>query len=134
MNGKAFLALILAQAAHSIEEYVFRLYEIFPPARFVSRVFDLSGGDLAAGFVVANAALVLFGLWCYLARVRRAHRSARAWGWFWTILEAGNGAGHLLLALAYGGYFPGAYTAPLLLALAGWLGSSLLGTRTNGPD
>ena len=31
-----FLLLILAQAAHSIEEYVSKLYEVFAPARFVS--------------------------------------------------------------------------------------------------
>ena len=31
-----FLFLILAQAAHSIEEYVSKLYEVFAPARFVS--------------------------------------------------------------------------------------------------
>jgi len=31
-----FLCLILAQGAHSIEEYVTRLYVVFPPARFVS--------------------------------------------------------------------------------------------------
>lgn len=28
-----FLLLILAQAAHSVEEYATRLYEVFPPAR-----------------------------------------------------------------------------------------------------
>jgi len=32
----AFLALIVAQAAHSIEEYVFRLFEVLAPARFIS--------------------------------------------------------------------------------------------------
>src|SRR6201987_5600794 len=31
-----FLLLILAQAAHSVEEYATRLYEVFPPAHFVS--------------------------------------------------------------------------------------------------
>ena len=31
-----FWLLILAQAAHSIEEYVGRLYDVFPPARVVS--------------------------------------------------------------------------------------------------
>lgn len=125
MSRKAFLALVLAQAAHSVEEYLFRLFDVFPPARFVSRLFDLSGRDLAAGFVVANATLVLFGLWCYLARVRAGHPAGRGWAWSWTILEAANGTVHLLLALGTGGYFPGAYTAPVLLAVAAWLGWSL---------
>jgi hypothetical protein len=47
----AFLALILAQAAHSIEEYLFRLFDVFAPARFVSR---LVSNDLAVGFALVN--------------------------------------------------------------------------------
>lgn len=120
---RAFLALIVAQAAHSVEEYVFRLYDVFPPARFVSGLID---SDLARGFVVANAALVLFGLWCYLARVRKGGESGRGLASFWTALEAINGTGHLVLAVARGGYFPGAGTAPILLGCSAWLGSTLL--------
>jgi len=60
-SRRAFLMLILAPAAHSTEEYVFRLFDVFTPARFVSsRVTD----DLAVGFALVNAGLVLFGLWC----------------------------------------------------------------------
>src|SRR5216683_1879357 len=50
---------ILAQGAHSIEEYVTKLYEVFAPGRFVS---SLVSNDLALGFLVVNAALVTFGL------------------------------------------------------------------------
>jgi hypothetical protein len=39
-----FLFLILTQGAHSIEEYVTKLYEVFTPARFVS---SLVSNDLA---------------------------------------------------------------------------------------
>jgi hypothetical protein len=39
------------QAAHSCEEYVWRLYESFPPARFVS---SLISSDLQRGFLIAN--------------------------------------------------------------------------------
>jgi Protein of unknown function with HXXEE motif len=114
----AFLALILAQAAHSVEEYAFRLFDVLAPARFVSGLFS---DDLARGFVIANAGLVLFGLWCYAARVRRGRPSARALAWFWAVLELFNGTGHCLLALARGGYFPGLATAPLLLILSVYL-------------
>jgi hypothetical protein len=51
-----FGLLILAQAAHSIEEYAGRLWESFPPARFVS---GLVSDDLRLGFLVLNVALVL---------------------------------------------------------------------------
>ena len=119
----AFLALILAQAAHSIEEYVFRLYDVFAPARFVS---SLVSNDLATGFVIANAALVLFGLWCYLARVRVGHRSAVGWVWLWLLVELGNGVGHTAIALARPAYFPGVLTALLLFALSSYLAVQML--------
>jgi hypothetical protein len=126
-----FLGLIVLQAAHSIEEYVFRLWEVLPPARFVSA---LVSRDLPLGFALANAALVLFGVWCYLARVRPGRRAGRTWAWFWMMLEAANGSGHLLFAALRGGYFPGAVTAPLLLACAVALGLHLRrGTRGPAP-
>ena len=119
MSGrKLFLALILAQAAHSVEEYVFRLYDVLAPARYASSLFGI---DRQIGFVVVNSALVLFGLWCWYARVRPGHRSARALAWFWALLEIANGCAHVALAAMAGGYFPGLATAPLPLLLAGGL-------------
>jgi hypothetical protein len=123
-----FLALVLAQAAHSVEEYLFRLYDVFAPARLVSALFSR---NLAAGFAAANIALVSFGVWCYVARVRRGH-PGRGWAWFWTVLEGANGTGHLILAASQGGYFPGAATAPFLLGLALALGATL--SRPAGGD
>ena len=113
-----FLLLILAQAAHSIEEYLAGLYEVFAPARFVS---SLVGSDLALGFLIANAAIVTFGLWCWAVPVRSGWHAAPRVVWFWTILEFGNGIGHLVLAVSRRTYFPGVATAPLLLLFAGWL-------------
>jgi hypothetical protein len=110
-----FLGLIFAQAAHSIEEYWFRLYDVLTPARFISAMVS---SNLALGFAIVNLALVSLGFWCYVARVRKRHPSGRTWAWFWTALEATNGAGHLILAASEGGYFPGAATAPLLLAFS----------------
>jgi uncharacterized protein with HXXEE motif len=122
-----FLCLILAQGAHSIEEYVTRLYAVFPPARFVS---SLVSHDLAVGFLFVNAALVAFGLWCWAVPVRSRWPVGRAIVWFWILLELGNGIGHLFLALSHGGYFPGVATAPLLLLFAGWL--AVLQARQTG--
>jgi hypothetical protein len=125
-----FLSLILAQAAHSIEEYVSKLYEVFAPARFVSSLFSQ---DPALGFAIFNAALVTFGLWCWAIPVRSGWRISRGLVWFWTILELGNGIGHVALALSRGGYFPGVATAPLLvlLALSQW--EALIGSRKAAP-
>jgi hypothetical protein len=121
-----FLWLIIAQAAHSIEEYVFRLYEVFMPARAIS---GLVSADLALGFAIFNISLVAFGLWCYLARVRPAHQSARQWVWPWVIVEMSNGIVHPAVALWRGEYFPGVVTAPVLLALASYLGLRLMRQR-----
>ena len=109
---------MLSQAAHSIEEYGAKLYEVFAPARFVS---SLVSQDLALGFLAANAAFVAFGLWCWAIPVRSRWQAARGLMWFWTILELANGVSHSALALSRGGYFPGVGTAPLLLLFAGWL-------------
>ena len=113
-----FLFLILAQGAHSVEEYVTRLYEVFPLTRFVS---GLVSSDLGLGFLVLNTALVLFGLWCWAVPVRSGWRAASGLVWFWTILEMANGIGHCALAWSRRGYFPGIVTAPLLLVFAVWL-------------
>jgi Protein of unknown function with HXXEE motif len=127
-----FLFLILAQGAHSIEEYVTKLYEVFAPAHFVS---SLVSSDLGLGFLVVNAALVTFGLWCWAVPVRSGWQAARGLVWFWTILELANGIGHLALALSRGGYFPGLVTAPLLLLLAGRMAVlQVAGCRSSHPN
>ena len=113
----AFAAVIAAQAAHSIEEYVFRLYDRLGPARLVSRLFS---DDLARGFAIANILLALAGVACIFI-VRRGGSGSRAVAWFWAVLEILNGCGHILFTIAAGGYFPGVATAPLLLATGGYL-------------
>lgn len=125
-SRRLFLALVAAQAAHSVEEYLGRLYDVLPPARFVS---GLVSSDRAAGFILVNAALVGFGLWCGLSPVRRGAPSARAIAWLWTILELANGTAHLGWTAAAGAYRPGAATAPLLVAAAFLLGASLVRPR-----
>ena len=119
---RAFVLLILAQAAHSLEEYVARLYDVFPPARFLSCLFS---DDLRTGFVIANVLLISFGLWCWAVPVRRGWPSALGVAWFWAVLELTNGTIHLGLAVVRGGYFPGVLTAPLLIATGAWLSKCL---------
>jgi len=113
-----FLAIVVAQAMHSTEEYLTRLFEVFAPARFIS---SLLTDDLQVGFLIVNSAVVLIGVWCYLFRVRPGHKSAVGWMWFWIIFEGANGIGHVLLALSAGEYFPGLMTAPALIAASAYL-------------
>lgn len=121
----AFRLVVVAQAAHSIEEYATRLYDVFPPARFLS---SLVSSDLATGFALLNAALVAFGFWCYAVPVRGSWPSARGIALGWAAVEIANGLGHLALATANGGYFPGVATAPVLLGAGGWLAFQLAQT------
>lgn len=111
----AFGAVVLAQAAHSVEEYIGRLWEAFPPARFLS---GLISQDLERGFLVINVSLVAFGLWCLLWPVRRGWPSAASLAWAWVVVEVINGIGHPLWTLYQGAFTPGVATAPVLLVLA----------------
>jgi hypothetical protein len=114
----AFSALIFIQLAHSIEEYVGRLWESFPPARFLTGMIS---SDRELGFIVINSALVGFGLWCLLFPVRKEWPSAPGFIWFWIVLETINGVGHPAWTLRQGGYAPGVLTAPLLLVISLYL-------------
>ena len=113
-----FGALVLAQAAHSVEEYLGRLWESFPPARFVT---GLISPDLERNFVALNVALVAFGVYCFLWPVRRGWPSARPLAWGWAAVETINGIGHPLWTLRQGAYTPGVATAPVLLVVAVYL-------------
>jgi Protein of unknown function with HXXEE motif len=115
-----FLALVAAQTAHSVEEYLGRLWDVFPPARFVT---GLISEDRRFGFIVFNVALISFGIWCFFWPVLRRWSSAIAFMSFWVVIELINGMGHILWSVQAGGYTPGVITAPLLLILAlvlGW--------------
>jgi hypothetical protein len=112
---RLFGLLVLTQAAHSVEEYVGRLWESFPPARALTGLVSSNG---ETGFLVINVGLVLFGAWCLLWPVRRHWRAAVPLAWFWVAIQLVNGIGHPLWSLRQGGYTPGLATAPILLALA----------------
>lgn len=118
----AFGSLVVAQTAHSIEEYVGRLWESFPPATFLT---GLVSPDREFGFILINSALVAFGFWCLLWPVRRDWRSATSLVWFWVVIETINGVGHPAWSFRQGSYTPGLVTAPVLLVLALYLASQL---------
>lgn len=123
---RLFLALIAAQAVHSIEEILFRLYEVFAPARFVS---ELVNDNPAIGFAILNAVIVGLSILCYLAWIRPGAPSAGTWMWLWAVIELINGTVHVALAIVRGGYFPGVATAPILFIVALLLARELLRGR-----
>jgi uncharacterized protein with HXXEE motif len=124
----SFLALIGTQAAHSVEEYIGRLYHVFPPARFVS---GLISENLERGFVIFNVGLVAFGIWCFLWPVRKHWLAAVPLAWLWVGIELVNGAGHPLWSLRELRYTPGVATAPVLLLLALYVARQLRAGRAS---
>jgi len=117
-----FGALVLAQGAHSVEEYSGHLWESVPPARFLT---SLVSSDLERGFIIISALLFAFGLWCLFWPVRRAWPAAVPLAWLWVAIEIVNGLGHPFWSLRAGGYTPGLATAPVLLLLAVYLALQL---------
>jgi hypothetical protein len=118
----AFGALVLTQAAHSVEEYVGRLWETFPPASFLTR---LVAQDQERAFLLLNVALVALGLWCWVWPIRRDWPTAAVIAWIWVAIEVINGVAHPLWSLRMGSYTPGVATAPALLGVALYLGQQL---------
>jgi hypothetical protein len=110
-----FGLLIACQAVHSVEECVGRLWESYPPARFVA---GLVSTDLGVAFSLLNVAVVAFGAWCLIWPVRRQWSSAPALIWFWISVETLNGIAHLTWSFWQRSYTPGVATAPFLLIIA----------------
>ena len=126
-----FLGLVVAQAAHSVEEYAGRLWEVFPPATFLT---GLISANHEIGFLVINIGLALVGVWAFVWPVRRGWPSAAALMWVWVVIELINGIGHPAWAIVQKSYTPGLITAPVLLVLALLLLKQLRSqaTRTGG--
>ena len=126
MNNRikvTFLILVLVQGLHSIEEYVGRLWEVFPPARFLT---GLVSENNETGFLIINIGLFIFGIGCWLLILRTNQLFVAGVIWFWIAIEAINGVGHLIWSLSEKGYTPGTATAPVLLILAIYLAQQRL--------
>jgi hypothetical protein len=105
-----------------LEEYFGRLWESFPPARYFTALISR---DLELGFIVINASLVAFGIWCFLWPVRRQWISAGFFAWLWVVIEVVNGVGHPFWSVRQGAYTPGVVTALVLLPIALYLARRL---------
>ena len=107
-----FLLLIILQAIHSTEEFIFRLYERFPPMRFL---YQNAPYLAKPAFVFFNALLVLMGIVCFYYWVQPAREGARVVVWLWIIIESLNVVAHLVWAVLVGGYNPGLVSAVLFV-------------------
>ena len=121
MNHKVtwgFLILVLIQGLHSIEEYFGELWDVFPPAIWLT---GLVSDDREWAFNVINIGLFLIGLICWLFIVRKNKPFAKTIVWFWIILELINGVIHPTWSYMQNGYTPGVFTAFLLFITSVYL-------------
>jgi hypothetical protein len=115
----AYVAAVLVQCGHLTEEYHTGFYRMFPP---------VVGRDpwSARQFLIFN--LVWLGIFVFAAfGMTRSWRPAFVVALFLALGGGiGNGLGHLMLVVGAGGYFPGAYTAPLVFLAGSVLAVQLL--------
>ena len=110
-----FLILVLLQAAHSVEEYVGRLWEVFAPARYLTGLIS-NNHDFA--FLILNIGFIVFGIFCWLFIISTKSEISTIILWFWIIIELINGLGHTIYAIFQKEYVPGLITAPLIFITA----------------
>ena len=117
MNRKvraAFLALILLQAAHSTEEFIFKFYERFPPMRIIYQGLP---NLTKPAFAISNLFLFLIGLSCFYYWIKPERKGARTVIWVWIVMESFNAIAHFVWAILIRGYNPGLVTGILFVPL-----------------
>lgn len=112
---KIFLILVVLQAAHSVEEYVGRLWEVFAPASYLTGLIS-NNHDFA--FLVLNIGFIVFGIFCWLFIISTKSEISTIILWFWIIIELINGFGHTIYAIFQKEYVPGLITSPLIFITA----------------
>ena len=118
----AYLSLIILQAIHSVEEFMLRFYEQFPPMRLIYQ----DAPHLAKpAFAVSNVFLFFIGLVCFYYWVRPARRGAGTVVWIWIAIESFNVIAHSVWAVLTRGYNPGLATVFLFVPLLVWLWHSM---------
>lgn len=121
----AYWAAVLVQCAHLVEEYRSGFYRLFPP---VLGDEAWSAHQFLAFNLVWMVVFALAGI-----GIARGWRPAFLVALFLALGGGvGNGLGHLMLAVRARGYFPGAYTAPLVFLAGCVLAFQLLRTADSG--
>lgn len=124
--GATYRVGLLVFVLHASEEYLQGFHRRLPALAGAARWTDLQ-------FLAFNAvwfAIFVIAAW---AMQRRRPLGVLVVLFFALAGGVGNGIGHLLLALGQGGYFPGAWTAPLCLLVGGLLLRQLFHSGRWGP-
>ena len=109
---RLYLALALAQAAHSIEEMRAHLYDFFDV--IASRWPGFPMRNVSADTFATNNMLIIATLLALAPFVQAQRSWALACAGVVAVIEVLNGLGHPAISLALGRYMPGTYTSPFL--------------------
>ncbi len=110
--ASTFLVMIVVQAVHAIEEFLFDFWNVFPPMRAVYGGVPRLGERV---FIAFHALLIGIGLWSYRRWVRGGGASARTvmrWG---ILVQSFTVLLHAAWFLAGLRYQPGLATTPLFV-------------------
>lgn len=110
-----FGLLVLGQVVHSVEEYVGRLWEVFPPAAALTGSIS---ADRELGFMIVNGTLIAAGAGAWVLAALQRRSVVGAVPWFFVVLTGLNAVGHLAWSAWRAEYTPGVATAPVLFLLA----------------
>jgi hypothetical protein len=105
--------LVVAQFFHVFEDYIGGFHQGFP-------LYSLA----PEFFVLLHVALLLL-LAALIPSVAHGRRWALKLAKYLAIIEILNGTGHLMIPLIEWSYYPGLWTAPLLVIFGAALGKSL---------
>ena len=125
MDNKAkitFLILVLLQGLHSVEEYVGKLWDVFPPAKYLTNLFSENN---ETGFLIANVGIFILGISCWLLLYSKLESTISIIIWIFIVIEIINGIGHPVWSIYQKGYTPGVISAPFLLVTALYLARQL---------
>ena len=117
-----FLILVLLQGLHSVEEYVGKLWGVFPPAKYLTNLFSENN---ETGFLIANVGIFILGISCWLLLYSKFESSIRIVIWIFIVIEIINGIGHPVWSIYQKSYTPGVISAPFLLVTALYLARQL---------
>jgi hypothetical protein len=113
-------ATVVLQVIHSIEEYSFEFYNVFPPAKYLNSIFP---GIARPGFIAINILVIGYGVFCFMIYPKTRESTAKGifWIWIWVGVEAFNGLGHLIWGILIFGYDPGMVSGILFIPLVSLL-------------
>lgn len=121
--AKAWAALCFAFALHVVDEAANDFLSLYNPNALAlrARVPWLPVPVFTFPVWITGLAVAVFALTALTLLVRRGHTWLVPFAFVYGIIHVANALGHITVSIAGRWFAPGVYSAPVLLAAAGWL-------------